>query len=365
MTRAFYRIRFPGCPYDFADACAESKLVQGPCTTCGYGLCQWDKPLIIEWNKDSPDVAGDFTPLLGSEGKDHILVSDRVRQAVEPHFQGLEFQPVMVAQKKGRKGTRKPYSPLLPGAGPVWWLEPTLIVPMDREEYRWEVTTQCARCGNVALKLPPYFELREEALQGAHLFRIQLEPAHIYMTEELKEFIMRQWFTNIATKHAGIIEYAATLLEERQRRRALLNQSQGPQNEQAVAIASTKALLSMPTYEELPEDNAELAKLVIEFPRLADDTPASCPVSMKDIVDYLQLESPDGDEVEEQDLVFLRTAQVGEKAYWIWQFTESDGTACYVTVSATSQGETYIGYEQNAYGLTPEQYLLGDYYNVF
>jgi hypothetical protein len=121
----------------------------------------------------------------------------------------------------------------------------------------------------------------------------------------------------------------------------------------------------MPAYEDLPEDNAELAQLVIEFSRLADDTPASCPVSMKEILDYLHLESPDGDEVEEKDLVFLRTAQVAEKAYWIWKFTESDGVQCYVTVSVTSQSETCIGYEQNTYGLTPEQYVLGDYYNAF
>ncbi len=365
MARAFYRIRFPGCPYDFADAWVKNELVQGPCAACSYGLCQWDKPLIIEWNKDSPEVSADFIPLLGSEGKDHMLVSERVRQAIEPRFQGLEFQPVVVVQKKGRKGTRKPYTPLLPGGEVVWWLEPTLIVPMDREEYRWEVKTQCSRCGNVTLQLPPYFELREEALQGKHLFRIQLEPAHLYFTEELKEFVMRQWFTNIATKHAGIIEYAAILIEERQRRRALLNQSQAPQNQRTVEVAPTETFPPMPPYEEMPEDNAELARLVVDFSRLADDTFDSCPVSMEDILDYLHLESPDGDGIEEKDLVFLRTAQVAEKAYWIWKFTESDGVECYVTVSATSQGETCIGYEQNAYGLTTEQYMLGDYYNVF
>ncbi len=364
MARAFYRVRL-GSLDDFAYAFVKSKLVQGPCAACGYGLCQWEKPLIIKWNKDSPDVAGDFTPLLGGGGDEHMLVSDRVRQAIEPQFQGLEFQPVVVEQPRGRKGTRKPDSPLLPGGGPVWWVEPTIIVPMSREEYQWKEEEPCPRCGNVTLKLPSYFELKEEDLQGNHLFRIQLKPAHLYFTQELKEFIMRQWFTNIATEHAGIIEYAAILVEERQRRRELLRRSQVREGRLVAEVAPAKALSPMPTYEEMPEDTAELAKLVVEFPRLGVDTPGSCSVSMTEILAYLHLESPDGDEIEEQDLVFLRTAQVAEKAYWIWKFAESDGVECYVTVLSTSQGETCIGYEENHYDLTPEQYMLGDYYNVF
>lgn len=36
----------------------------------------------------------------------------------------------------------------------------------------------------------------------------------------------------------------------------------------------------MITYDEMPDDNAELAKIEIDFPYLKDNTPASCPSLM-------------------------------------------------------------------------------------
>ena len=48
-----------------------------------------------------------------------------------------------------------------------------------------------------------------------------------------------------------------------------------------------------------------------------------------------------------------------------WSFQESDGADCFVTVSASPDGTICTGYEENYYQLTPEQFMLGDYYNVF
>ena len=118
-------------------------------------------------------------------------------------------------------------------------------------------------------------------------------------------------------------------------------------------------------YEEMPDDNAKLVDLMIDFPALQPNTAESCPVPLSDIIDYLRDESPDGETIQATQLYFLRTAQVAEKRYWIWSFQESDGSACYVTAAVSPDGSTSIGYEENYYGLSPEQFILGDYHNVF
>jgi hypothetical protein len=120
----------------------------------------------------------------------------------------------------------------------------------------------------------------------------------------------------------------------------------------------------MLSIDEMPDDNADLSALIVEFPSLEPNSPISCPVSFDEIVDYLRVESSDLDEVEEEQLQFLRTAQVAEHKYWIWSFKESDGTDCYVTVSLTPDGVICTGYDENFYNLTPEQYMLAEYHQV-
>ncbi len=118
-------------------------------------------------------------------------------------------------------------------------------------------------------------------------------------------------------------------------------------------------------FDEMPEDNAQLAAIVIDFPLLRPNTAESCPVPITDVVEYLRLESPDGDAIDAGQLSFLRTAQVAEQRYWIWAFQEADGSPCYVTVAVSPEGSSCIGYEENYYGLAPEQFMLGDYHQVF
>ena len=115
-------------------------------------------------------------------------------------------------------------------------------------------------------------------------------------------------------------------------------------------------------YDDLPEDNADLAKIKIDFPRLDDDTADSCPCPMQDIIDYLVLE---GETVVAADLEFIRTALVENHRYWIWRFRDEDGDECYATVQLAPDSSRCIGYDQNWHSLTPEQYILGDYHEVF
>ena len=117
--------------------------------------------------------------------------------------------------------------------------------------------------------------------------------------------------------------------------------------------------------EEMPDDNADLAVVAVEFERLADDTAASRPVSRGELLDYLSVEVPDGEALEGSSLKFLRTAEVGGTQYWIWSFEEPEGAKAYATVSVTPEGSATLGYDADYYGLSPEQFILGDYHQVF
>jgi hypothetical protein len=118
-------------------------------------------------------------------------------------------------------------------------------------------------------------------------------------------------------------------------------------------------------FDEMPEDNADLANIEVEFPHLQPNTPESCPVPLRDVLEYLRAESPDAESVEASQLQFLRTALVADQQYWIWAFRESDGSDCFVTVSLSPGGTACTGYEENYYNLNPEQFMLGDFHQVF
>jgi hypothetical protein len=122
----------------------------------------------------------------------------------------------------------------------------------------------------------------------------------------------------------------------------------------------------LPTVDEIPTDNRELAGVVVEFARLRDDSQRSCPVRIADLLTYLRDEVPGGQRLQPADLTFLRTAQVGDSRYWIWCLNEPDGgDPAYATVSVEDSGRVTSGYDTNTYGLTPEQFMLGDYHKVF
>lgn len=117
--------------------------------------------------------------------------------------------------------------------------------------------------------------------------------------------------------------------------------------------------------DEMPDDNADLARLEVDFDRLEPDTAGSCPVADDELLAYLSNEGPGGS-LSLDDLRFLRTALVGANHYWIWSFSDpTDGSAAFLTVSLSLDGKTTVGYEENYYNLTPEQFMLGDYYMVF
>jgi len=119
------------------------------------------------------------------------------------------------------------------------------------------------------------------------------------------------------------------------------------------------------SFDEMPNDNSLLAEIEVDFPRLADDSTSSCPTSIDEVLEYLAIEVPGGDRLTGDDLTFLRTALVEANQYWIWRFQEPDGDPAYVTVSMDPTGRRTIGSEADYYRLSPEQFILGDYHQVF
>ncbi len=84
---------------------------------------------------------------------------------------------------------------------------------------------------------------------------------------------------------------------------------------------------------------------------------------MKKLLDYLKSEGEE--QINKDDLTFICTAKVADEKYWVWEFSDSENKKCYVTVSQKPGGCTYISYDEDHCGLSPEQFILGMYHNVF
>lgn len=126
--------------------------------------------------------------------------------------------------------------------------------------------------------------------------------------------------------------------------------------------------MSIPQREDWPEDIDEMRNIAVELPQLSPDSPATCPVTVSEILEYLGQEAPGGadsgsDEVIEFQLEFVRTAQVEATRYWIWRFIDSRGSECYLLIELRPNGQTVRGYDES-FGLTPEQCILGVHYDT-
>jgi hypothetical protein len=113
---------------------------------------------------------------------------------------------------------------------------------------------------------------------------------------------------------------------------------------------------------DLPEDASEWQSVRVDFERLSEDSPASCPRSEDNVFEYVQTESGDSAAADRFRLLFIRTAAVAEAKYWMWSYCEDDGRLIYVVFRSNPDGSGILGLSEPN-GLSPEQYLLADYYD--
>lgn len=114
-------------------------------------------------------------------------------------------------------------------------------------------------------------------------------------------------------------------------------------------------------YEDLPGNHEDLAKLAVEFPSLNPDETARHEGFVEALVDYLVRE---GEDVIADDVTFLRSAQVADKKYWIWELFDEVGRRYYATADESPNGTICLGFDPDD-GLSPEQFLLGAYYGCY
>jgi hypothetical protein len=123
----------------------------------------------------------------------------------------------------------------------------------------------------------------------------------------------------------------------------------------------------IPPRDQLPRSWKGLARLTFNLPTLAPDTPAACPRSEQEILEYLDVEAPGGSESGSESVIpfelrFIRTALVNGSKYWLWGFKDESGTDCYAAVQELPDGDSVLGYDES-FGLSPEQWLVLDYYD--
>jgi hypothetical protein len=123
----------------------------------------------------------------------------------------------------------------------------------------------------------------------------------------------------------------------------------------------------IPLRDQLPKSWKGLKDLSFDLPLLTPNDPSGCPRSRTEILQYLDVEAPGGSEsgseaVIQFDLDFVRTALVNDSKYWLWRFKADAGLDCYVAVRETPAGDSILGFDE-AFGLTPEQWLVLDYYD--
>jgi hypothetical protein len=113
---------------------------------------------------------------------------------------------------------------------------------------------------------------------------------------------------------------------------------------------------------QLPENVDEWVSVVVDFPRLTDDSASSCPLSEGDIFDYVRDESADQENADKKRFRFVRTALIRAERFWIWEYLELDDEVTYVWVQLRAGGGTLLSLNSTL-GLNREQFLLAAYHD--
>jgi hypothetical protein len=114
--------------------------------------------------------------------------------------------------------------------------------------------------------------------------------------------------------------------------------------------------------EQMPEYRRDLVNVPVDFPPLDEEQAVRHVEFVDSLLEYLELEGEA--DLSAKDLTFLRSAQVGEKRFWIWEFEGDSSDKYYAVASEKPNGSTRLSYDP-AEGLTPEQFMLAEYHECY
>jgi len=195
----------------YAHALMSGTYEQLPrCPKCKLAARRRVAPLIIEWDYGS-NVVADFT---WPAGLGEIVVSDRVKSYVVSNgFSGVRFEPVEMVQRQGLKKSRKDSKARsrvwLPYDGPpLWNLVVTSWCHLDIAASARSLVHECDGCNRKRMIVHDSaapLVVRPETWQGTDFFCIREMEKMVFVSEEVKQAIEQEGFTNVEMKERGYV----------------------------------------------------------------------------------------------------------------------------------------------------------------
>ena len=184
---------------------------EGLCPGCKTAVRKLVEPVIIEWESGS-DQIGDFTWLnfIGEA----IVVTDRVRRAIEPEFECGFASPSMWQDPKLKRPVRmtKRSKPRvwLPYQGPTLWrMVAKGKARVDGNASNWMLKKTCPVCNKEFWYPPeqnPHLVVDRSTWSGHDIFRLERTGGTaVLVTERVKDLIESRGFTNIRLERRGLI----------------------------------------------------------------------------------------------------------------------------------------------------------------
>lgn len=212
MNRFFGLVRKD---YDsvYAEPVKSGTYVAGPrCPKCKLATRKRASLLTIEWERGS-SVIGDFTWI----NLEELIVADQVRTCfVSSGFTGVEFEPIEMVQKRGLKKPRKVSKAQnrvwLPYDGPsLWNLIVTSSCDINLTLTSRSLVTECDSCKRQRMIVHDSaapLVVKPESWEGTDFFCIREMGKLVFVTEEVKQKIEEQKFTNVKIAERGYVENA-------------------------------------------------------------------------------------------------------------------------------------------------------------
>jgi hypothetical protein len=211
MSVRFFMLGFPAdSPYAWAGCRGTwpQRPTGCPCPECSAVDLRRLDPLIIEWEPGS-DQIGDFTwPSFG------LVVTQRVREAFEGKFRGFEFGSVEMRQdpkvKRPVRVTKRTVPRVwLPYEGPTLWdLRAPKVCGLDLSRSNLTIRRICGTCSRIYYDHPHdiyrRYTVDRSTWNGEHAFQLRESPV-LHVTEEVKQLIETQGFTNVRFWDSGEI----------------------------------------------------------------------------------------------------------------------------------------------------------------